>query len=129
MYVPDTPRSIFTFLFLCVLFFQLFVILLLVTVRTAAFLRQYEAIYNALLHNHQTKMSQTKAHSWKILAFGRGTSTAEKAEKHLHDLGYKNAKVIGLENDKASDDKLIELLKGNDWDGISFGNYALFFFK
>jgi hypothetical protein len=52
---------------------------------------------------------------------GRGQQNAEKAEKHLHEIGYKNAKVIGVDNDNASDDKLIELLKGNDWDGVSIG--------
>ncbi len=52
---------------------------------------------------------------------GRGQLVAEKIEKHLHEIGYKNAKVIGVDNNKASDDKLIEVLKGNDWDGVSIG--------
>jgi hypothetical protein len=52
---------------------------------------------------------------------GRDEETAIKAEKYLHELGYSNTKVIGVENDKATDDYLIELLKGNDWDGISIG--------
>ncbi|CAF1023565.1 unnamed protein product [Adineta steineri] len=66
-------------------------------------------------------MPGSKGGSWKILGLGRGEETAQKAEKHLHELNYPNAKVIGLENDKAGDDKLIELLKTNDWDGVSIG--------
>jgi len=66
-------------------------------------------------------MSGSKTRSWKILAMGRGQQTAEKAEKHLHEIGYKNAKVIGVDNDNASDNKVIELLKGNDWDGVAIG--------
>jgi hypothetical protein len=62
-----------------------------------------------------------KGHSWKILAIGRGSMIAETAEKHLHELGYQNAKVLAVDNDKASDDKFIELLKNNDWDGVSIG--------
>ncbi len=72
-------------------------------------------------------MAGAKSHSWKILAMGRGEGTAAKAEKYLHELGYKNAKVIGVDNDKASDDKVIEILKGNDWDGVSIGKSALIF--
>jgi hypothetical protein len=52
---------------------------------------------------------------------GRGKETAAKAEKYLHELGYSNTKLLGVENDKATDDYLIELLKGNDWDAISIG--------
>jgi hypothetical protein len=66
-------------------------------------------------------MSDSKNRSWKILAMGRGKETAAKAEKHLHERGYTNIKVIGVENDKATDDYIIELLKGNDWDGICIG--------
>lgn len=66
-------------------------------------------------------MSGSKTHSWKILALGRGQVTAEKAEKHLHEIGFPNVKVIGVDNDKASDDKLIELLKQDDWEGVSIG--------
>jgi hypothetical protein len=58
---------------------------------------------------------------------GRGQKIAEKAENYLHEIGYKNAKVIGVDNDKASDDKVIETLKGNDWDGVSIGKSALIF--
>ena len=65
--------------------------------------------------------------NWKILGMGRGEDKAEKAEKHLHELGYKNMKVIGIENDKATDDKIIELLKQGDWDAISFGKSILNF--
>jgi len=72
-------------------------------------------------------MSGSKSRSWKILAMGRGQKTAEKAENYLHEIGYKNAKVIGVDNDKASDDKVIEILKGNDWDGVSIGKSALIF--
>jgi hypothetical protein len=66
-------------------------------------------------------MSDSKNRSWKILAMGRSKEVAPKVEKHLHEGGYTNIKVIGVENDKATDDYLIELLKGNDWDGISIG--------
>ncbi len=66
-------------------------------------------------------MSGSKNCSWKVLCMGRDEETAIKAEKYLHELGYSNTKVIGVENDKATDDYLIELLKGNDWDGISIG--------
>jgi hypothetical protein len=74
-------------------------------------------------------MSESKAHSWKILALGRGRNVGEKVEKHLHEIGYKNVKAIGLENDKAYDDKLIELLKDNNWDGVSIGKYRYYLFK
>ncbi len=69
-------------------------------------------------------MSGSKTRSWKILAMGRGQQNAEQAEKrtkHLHEIGYKNAMSMRIDNDKASDDKVIELLKGNDWDGVSIG--------
>ncbi len=66
-------------------------------------------------------MAASKNSSWKVLAMGRGVKTAAKAEEYLHQLGYKNAKVIGVENDKASDDRLIELLKQTDWDAVSIG--------
>jgi len=69
-------------------------------------------------------MSGSKTRSWKILAIGRGHPLAEnreKREKHLHEIGYKNAEVIRVDNNKASDDKLIEVLKENDWDGVSIG--------
>ncbi|CAF1407011.1 unnamed protein product [Adineta steineri] len=66
-------------------------------------------------------MSGSKGSSWKILGLGRREDIAQKAEKYLHELNYPNAKVIALENDKAGDDKLIELLKTNDWDGVSIG--------
>jgi L-alanine-DL-glutamate epimerase-like enolase superfamily enzyme len=62
--------------------------------------------------------------TWHILAMGRGQATADKAEKHLHELGYKNAKVIGLTNDKESDEKLIELLRERQWDGVSIGRLS-----
>ncbi len=71
--------------------------------------------------NKQTKMSGSKNRSWKVLCMGRDEETATKAEKHFHELGYSNTKIIGVENDKVTDDHLIELLKGNDWDGISIG--------
>jgi len=66
-------------------------------------------------------MSGSKTHSWKILALGKGQTAAEKIEKHLHEIGYPNVKVMGAENDKASDDKLIEILKQDDWEGVSIG--------
>ncbi len=52
---------------------------------------------------------------------GRSKEAAAKAEKYLHERGDTNIKVIGVENDKATDDYIIELLKGNDWDGICIG--------
>ncbi|CAF1125722.1 unnamed protein product [Didymodactylos carnosus] len=66
-------------------------------------------------------MSSTKSYEWKILAFGRGQQTSEKAEKHLHSLGYKNARVISLENNQENDQRLIKLLKEEEWDGVSIG--------
>jgi len=72
-------------------------------------------------------MAGAKSHSWKILAMGRGAGTEVKVEKYLQELGCKIDKVIGVDNDKASDDKVIELLKSNDWDGVSVGEYVLFF--
>jgi hypothetical protein len=74
-------------------------------------------------------MAGVKAHSWKILGLRRGQGTGGKVEKHLHECGYENFKAIGLENDKASDDKVIELLKSDDWVGVSIGKPILFFFK
>ena len=72
-------------------------------------------------------MPGSKTHSWKILCFGRGEGTAQKAEEYLHKIGYINVKVVGLTNDKASDDKVIELLKQDDWVGVSFGKDILNF--
>ncbi|CAF0876357.1 unnamed protein product [Rotaria sordida] len=66
-------------------------------------------------------MTGSKAHSWKILVLRREHELTEKAEEYLHEMGYKNAQVIAIENDKTNDDKLIELLKRNDWDGVSIG--------
>jgi hypothetical protein len=67
-------------------------------------------------------MSDSKNRSWKILTMGRRSKeVAPKTEKDLHERGYTNIKSIRVENDKATDDYLIELLKGNDWDGISIG--------
>ncbi len=66
-------------------------------------------------------MSDSKIRSWKILAMGRSKPGAPRIEKHLHERGYTIITRIGVENNKASDDYLIELLKGNDWDGISVG--------
>ena len=66
-------------------------------------------------------MAGKKERSWNILVTGRGQSIAVKAEKHLHEIGYKNAKVIAIENDKASDDQLIQLLAERQWDGVSIG--------
>ncbi len=74
-------------------------------------------------------MSTSKIHTWKILAMGRGKQTAAKPQQHLHESGYPNAKVIGVENDKASDDEVIQLLKSNDWDGVSIGKSHDYFFK
>lgn len=68
-------------------------------------------------------MSSKKEHSWYILAVGRGQSTAEKAEKHLHEIGFKNASVLAVENDKVSDDKLIQLLNERQWDAVSIGRW------
>ncbi|UJR15910.1 hypothetical protein I4U23_002831 [Adineta vaga] len=66
-------------------------------------------------------MPGSKGHSWKILGIGRGAETAEKAEKYMRELNFPNAKVIALQNDKASDDKFIEILKSDEWDGVSVG--------
>ena len=68
-------------------------------------------------------MAGKKERSWHILAMGRGQSTAEKAQKHLHEIGYKNAIVMGVDNDKASDDKLIQLLAERQWDAVSIGRW------
>jgi len=72
-------------------------------------------------------MSEAQTRLWKILCFGRGEGTAQKAEEYLHESGYKNIKVVGIENDKASDDKIIELLKQDDWIAVSFGKNILSF--
>jgi predicted RNA methylase len=72
-------------------------------------------------------MATSRNYSWKVLAIGRGPETAAKAEEHLHALGYKNSKVIGVDNDKASDDQLSKLIQENDWDAISIGESALFY--
>ncbi|CAF1445733.1 unnamed protein product [Didymodactylos carnosus] len=66
-------------------------------------------------------MSSTKSYEWKMLAFGRSPQIAETAEKHLHSLGYKNARVIALENNQENDQRLIKLLKEEEWDGVSIG--------
>ena len=70
-------------------------------------------------------MAETKERSWHILAMGRGQGTADKAQKHLHEMGYKNARVIAVENNKESDEKLIELLHEREWDGISIGEFVV----
>ncbi|CAF1197328.1 unnamed protein product [Rotaria sordida] len=61
-------------------------------------------------------------YDWKILGLGRGVSTAKQAEENLKALGYKNIKIDGsLENNAGGDEKLIALLKENDWDAVSLG--------
>jgi hypothetical protein len=66
-------------------------------------------------------MSSNIEYSWKILGLGRSQQIAEKAEKQLHELGFKHVKVVGLSNDQASDDRLIQLLGEEQWDGVSIG--------
>ena len=73
-----------------------------------------------------TNMSAPKTRPWKILAMGRGKKIAAEAEKRLHELGYPNAKVLSVENDQASDDHLVELLKSEQWDGVSIGKHRIF---
>ena len=68
-------------------------------------------------------MAATKERPWKILVIGRGQAIAEKAEKHLHELGFKHAKVISIEDDKGSDEKLIQMLTDHEWDAVSIGRY------
>ena len=67
-------------------------------------------------------MSAPQTRPWKILAMGRGKTTAAKAEEHLHQMGYPNVKVFGVENNKESDDEVVRLLKSDNWDGVSIGN-------
>lgn len=71
-------------------------------------------------------MSAPKTRPWKILAMGRGKKTAADAEKHLHQLGYPNVKVFGVENNQASDDEVVELLKSEKWEGVSIGKHRNF---
>ena len=66
-------------------------------------------------------MAEKKERSWHILAMGRGQSTAEKAEKFLHEMGYKNVRAMGIDNTKACDDQLIQILHEREWDGVSVG--------
>lgn len=71
-------------------------------------------------------MSAPITRAWKILAMGRGKTTAAKAEEHLHQLGYPNVKVFGVENTKESDDQVVELLKSENWDAVSIGKHLNF---
>lgn len=68
-------------------------------------------------------MSTSKTRPWKILVMGRGKAKAENAEKYLHQLGYPNVKVVGVDNDKDSDDEVIRLLKSDTWNGVSIGKH------
>jgi hypothetical protein len=66
-------------------------------------------------------MAGKRERSWYILTMGRGPLATGKAEKYLREIGYKNASALGLFNDKASDDKLIQLLGERQWDAVSIG--------
>jgi hypothetical protein len=72
-------------------------------------------------------MASSRNYSWKVLAIGKGAENAPKAEEHLHALGYKNSKVIGVDNDKASDDQVLKAIQEKDWDAVSIGESALFY--
>jgi hypothetical protein len=72
-------------------------------------------------------MATSRNYSWKVLAIGKGAENEAKIEEHLHALGYKNSKVVGIANDKASDDRVLKVIQDNDWDAISIGESALFY--
>ncbi|CAF0735841.1 unnamed protein product [Adineta steineri] len=61
------------------------------------------------------------SYEWKILALGAGNKVGPEAQKSLAALGYKNIKIIGLANNKESDQKVIAALKEQQWDAISIG--------
>ncbi len=65
--------------------------------------------------------STTTSYDWNILALGADKKTAGKAQKFIISLGYKNAKIIGVNNTKESDQELIAALKEKQWDAISIG--------
>ena len=52
---------------------------------------------------------------------GASKQLPANAQKSLVELGYKNAKVIGVVNNKESDQELIAALKEKQWDAISIG--------
>ena len=57
----------------------------------------------------------------KILALGAGKKLPVEVEKALISFGYKNSKIIGVEDTKESDQELIDVLKEKEWDAISIG--------
>ena len=71
-------------------------------------------------------MSTSKTRPWKILVMRRGKAKAENAEQYLHQRGYPNVKVVGVDNDKDSDDEVIRLLKSDTWNGVSIGKHRNF---
>ncbi|CAF1185964.1 unnamed protein product [Didymodactylos carnosus] len=66
-------------------------------------------------------MSSTKSSEWKILALGNDQQLGEEIKQHLHSLGYKNARVVILQNNQENDQHLLKLLKEEEWDGVSIG--------
>lgn len=79
------------------------------------------SVASVRVHRQTRNMTERRERSWHILALGKDPAVASKAEKHLHELGYINAKVIGLDNNDYDDEKLIHLFKERPWDGISIG--------
>ena len=65
--------------------------------------------------------STTTTYNWNILALGAGKKTADKAQKFINSLGYKNTKLINVNNTKESDQELIAALKEKQWDAVSIG--------
>ena len=66
-------------------------------------------------------MAEKKGSSWHVLAFGKEPEVAKKAEKHLHETGFKNVRFIGLDNAGYTDEQLIEFIKERQWDAVSIG--------
>ncbi|CAF1102196.1 unnamed protein product [Adineta steineri] len=68
-------------------------------------------------------LSSTCYH-WKILGIGACKKLASKAQDNLQSLGYKNTRVIGINDTKESDEEFIKKLKEEQWDAISIGGYV-----
>jgi len=77
--------------------------------------------YTTFASFYTQSMSSTKSYEWKILALGRDQQLAVEFKQLLHSLGYKNARLVVLENNQESDQHLLKLLKEEEWDGISIG--------
>ena len=70
---------------------------------------------------YRSASSSTPSKKWKVLTVGAGKLMAGRAQESLLAAGYKNVKVLGIENTKESDQEFVAALKEQQWDAVAFG--------